>query len=134
MAFINQKPRYSRTDGDRGFVFCTIPAFPTLLRGSAPGRSASVSLVAYFLTFYMGRATARELVRVTRMVRGKEPVVGPETIMVRAAGETGGTSAVAYAGMPSRAPCLHSSKSLGCRTPLPCPLHRKGGKRHIGHD
>ena len=34
MAFINQEPRYSPTDGDRGFVFSTIPALP---RGNAPG-------------------------------------------------------------------------------------------------
>jgi hypothetical protein len=34
MAFIKQEPRYSLTDGDRGFVFSTIPALP---RGNAPG-------------------------------------------------------------------------------------------------
>ena len=42
MVFINQKPRYSRTDGDRGFVFCTIPAFPRSRVGTHPGRSVAL--------------------------------------------------------------------------------------------
>ena len=56
MVFINQEPRYSRTDGDRVLYFVQsprsrvpafprsrVPAFPRSHVGMHPGRSTSVS-------------------------------------------------------------------------------------------